>query len=47
LLRRLPAQGGGDWLYDWWSKNSEDIPTMGRAARAYLAIPAASVGVER
>ncbi|KAL0479775.1 hypothetical protein AKO1_000723, partial [Acrasis kona] len=35
------------WVLEWWKDNQTLFPNMAKVARAYLAIPAASVSIER
>lgn len=41
------ACGDPDWVLKWWKANAADFPCMAQAARDYLPIPSAEVGVER
>jgi hypothetical protein len=41
------ADGDPDWVLNWWKANAFDFPLMARAARDYLPVPSAEVGVER
>jgi hAT family C-terminal dimerisation region len=41
------ADGDADWVLKWWKANAVDFPCMARAARDYLPIPSAEVGVGR
>ena len=41
------ADGDPDWVLKWWKANAFDFPCMTRAARDYLPVPCAQVGVER
>jgi len=41
------TDGDADWVLKWWKANAVDFPCMARAARDYLLVPAAEVGVER
>lgn len=39
--------GNADRALKWWKANAFEFPSMARAARDYLAVPATEVGVER
>ena len=41
------ADGDPDWVLKWWKANSFEFPLMAQAARDYLPVPSAEVGVER
>ncbi|KAJ5292212.1 hypothetical protein N7478_001463 [Penicillium angulare] len=36
-----------EWVLKWWRANEFNFPLMAKAARDYLAIPSAEVGIER
>jgi hypothetical protein len=36
-----------EWVLKWWKANAFNFPLMAKAARDYLSIPSAEVGVER
>ena len=39
--------GDPEWALKWWKANAFDFPLMAQAARDYLPVPSAEVGVER
>ena len=36
-----------EWVLKWWKANAFNFPLMAKAARDYLPIPSAEVGIER
>jgi hypothetical protein len=44
---RLIGDGDPEWVLKWWRANAFDYPLMAQAARDYLSVPSAEVGVER
>ena len=43
----LIKDGDPDWVLKWWKANTFNFPLMAQAARDYLSVPSAEVGVER
>jgi hypothetical protein len=43
----LIGDGDPEWVLKWWRANAFDYPLMAQAARDYLSVPSAEVGVER
>ena len=43
----LIDDGDPEWVVKWWKANAFNHPLMAQAARDYLSVPSAEVGVER
>lgn len=43
----LINDGDPEWVVKWWKANAFNHPLMAQAARDYLSVPSAEVGVER
>jgi hypothetical protein len=41
------SDADAEWVLKWWKANAFNFPLMAKAARDYLSIPSAEVGIER